>query len=240
MSKTIFSRAKKFAATSVFATLLATGSASALTLTYDGSVTGFRQIDMTSPTMNNVNTGAFKMKDTTTFDSFTVFCLDLLAEIRNGESYGYKITEAPYSNSVDLTVVDAASGFSGIDRVQRIFDAGYDTALSNVVASAGFQMALWNAVYDVDWSVDANAGTFYQTDSDNEDVRTAANSFLTGAAGYTGTRKWNLTFLESTETDPRSQNLVTAAPSPVPLPAAGLMLLTALGGLLLGRRRTTM
>ena len=100
--------------------------------------------------------------------------------------------------------------------------------------SAGFQVALWNAVYDEDWSVSDGEGSFYQTTS-SDGVRAAANGFLSDAFAYNGGQKYTLTFLESTETPTRSQNLVTA--TPVPLPAAGLMLLTALGGMLFGRRR---
>ena len=173
------------------------------------------------------------MKGTNPSESFTVFCLDLLASIYPNRDYGYKTTGTPFSNSVNLMTID--SGYTGVDRLQRIFDAGYSTALVNTVSSAGFQVALWNAVYDTDWSVSQGAGEFYQVGTENEDVRSAANTSLSAAMDYRGGKKWNLTFLESTATDPRSQNLVTMAP--VPLPAAGFMLLTALGGLFAARRR---
>lgn len=211
-----------------------------MTLTYDGSVQGFKQVDMTSPTETNVNTGAFYMKDEDS-NSFAVFCLDLLASVYSGQSYGYVETDTPFTNGgVDLTAVDAGSGLTGIDRIQKLFDSGFSTALSNVVNSAAFQMALWNAVYDVDWSVgdDAsgtNGGVFYQTDTSNEDVRAAANAYLSAALAYTGGQNFALSFLQSTETPTRSQNLVSV--SAMPIPAAGLMLLTAFGGLVVARRR---
>ena len=64
----------------------------------------------------------------------------------------------------------------------------------------------------------------------------AATSYLQAAKDYTGTNKFDLTYLESTAQN-RRQNLVTADLAPVPLPAAGLMLLAALGGLAATKRR---
>ena len=246
MTKPFFAKTARIAAAGAFVAFVAAGSASALTLKYDGTVDnlGFEKIDMTTPTLTNVNTGGFKMKDTSNNNSFAVFCLDLLASIYSGRSYGYEATNTPFTNGgVDLTVVDGGSGLSGIDRIQRIFDSSYDAAFDSLTNSAGFQLALWNAVYDVDWSVGdnssgANGGTFYQTDTDDEAVRTAANGFLSDAFAYNGGQKYSLTFLQSTgstQSPGRSQNLVTA--SPVPLPAAGLMLLAGIGGLFVGRRR---
>ena len=234
----VFDKSVKLAAATALAALISAGAASATTMTlrYDNPAvgSGFERVDVKTPEKNNVNAGAFNMKDQDTLESFTVFCLDLLANIYPKRDYGYKTTETPFSNSVDLMTIDG-SGYTGVDRIQRIFDAGYSIALVNTVSSAGFQVALWNAVYDTDWSVSLDAGDFYQ-DGMNEGVRTAANAFLRDAENYSGGgKKWNLTFLESTATDPRSQNLVTMAP--VPLPAAGFMLLTALGGLFAARRR---
>ena len=234
----VFDKSVKLAAATALAALISAGAASATTMTlrYDNPAvgSGFERVDVKTPEKNNVNAGAFNMKDQDTLESFTVFCLDLLANIYPKRDYGYKTTETPFSNSVDLMTIDG-SGYTGVDRIQRIFDAGYSTALVNKVSSAGFQVALWNAVYDTDWSVSQGAGEFYQVGTENEDVRSAANTFLSAAMDYRGGKKWNLTFLESTATDPRSQNLVTMAP--VPLPAAGFMLLTALGGLFAARRR---
>ena len=234
MIKPFFGRTTRIAAAGAVAAMLASGSASALTLTYDGSVVGFKTVNVTEVS-NSVNAGAYRMKDTTSMESFIVFCLDLLASVTNNVDYGYKATDTPFSNSEDLSVV-GAGGLTGVDRIQRLFDTGYDTALSSKTNSAGFQVALWNAVYDDDWSVANGAGDFYQTASD-DGVRDAANDFLSDAFAYTGGQKYKLTFLESTREPTRSQNLVTV--SAVPVPAAGLMLLTAFGGLFAARRRKT-
>jgi hypothetical protein len=224
-----FSKTTKLLASAAFVTVVSTSGASALSLKFDGWENGYKTVNVTAPTHNGA-AGAFKMKDVNTLDKFTVFCLDLLALIRSNTAYGYKTTTTPFSNSVDLV----ANG--GLSRIQSIFDSGYAAALTSSTASAGFQVALWNAVYDTDWSVSNNAGAFFQSDTASG-VQAEANAVLLAAENYSGRKKWNLTFFESTQTNPRSQNLVTAAPAPVPLPAAGLMLITALGGLFVGRRR---
>ncbi len=228
MPKRFLNKTKSIAAAFAFATLTSATGASAASLTFDGWEKGYQSVNVTSPTHNGA-AGGFRMKDVNTMERFTVFCLDLLAVIQSGSTYGYVVTNTPYSNSIDLI----ANGALG--RIQSIFDSGYETAFDSSVKSAGFQVALWNAVYDDDWSVSAGAGDFYQTASNNG-VRQAANDFLLSAQGYTGQKNWNMSFLESTEVNPRSQNLVTV--SQVPLPAAIWVLLTALGGVYaVGRRK---
>lgn len=225
MTNYLSTKSKALAAAVACSAALCAGSASAANLTFDGFENGYAAVNVTSPVHNGV-AGGFKMKDTETMDSFIVFCLDILARIRGGETYGYTETDDPFGNSF--------MSDGGVDRIQSIFDAGYETAFESSVSSAGFQVALWNAVYDDDWSVTEGDGVFFQTDTESG-VQAAANNFLGMAESYTGGRQWSMTFLESTETDPRSQNLVTV--SAVPVPASVLFLLTALGGgAVVGRR----
>lgn len=208
----------------------------AASLTFDGWENGYKSVNVTAPVHNGA-AGGYRMRDVDTNSSFIVFCLDLLAVVRSGITYGYNATNTPFSNSVNLF------GNGAVGRIQRIFDAGYDTAFDSSANSAGFQVALWNAVYDTDWSVSASEGSFYQTSS-NDGVRAVANNYLDLAKNYDGESKWLMTFLEGQSIDPRSQNLVTVSPgpgdsmTPVPLPAAAWMLLSALGGLAFLRCRT--
>lgn len=225
---------KTLTAATALMTVFAASNASALSLKFDGWTNGNagKSVNVVSPGYNGA-AGAFDMKDTNTQNSFVVFCLDIVGKIYSSQTYDYKVTDTPFSNS------DGLSGGS-IERLQKIFESGYATALTSSVLSAGFQVAVWNAVYDDDWSVASGAGTFYQT-ADNDGVRNAANNFLAAADGYeVVTSSWKMNFLEGLNTTPgiaRSQNLVTV--EAVPLPAAGLMLFTALGGLFVARRRKT-
>ena len=227
----------RLAAATAVAALMVAGAASANTLKINnwsagsGESVNFGSTNAAAGSApRTVNAGAFNVTDTNpgTLGSFIAFCLDLAATVQFGQSYPYNVTTTPFSNSIDLV----ASG--AVDRLQAIFDSSYSTtvATASSVTSAGFQLALWNAVYDTDWSVTQNAGAFWS--NSNANVTAQANAYLTAASTYSDPQKWNLTYLESTSS-PRHQNLVTA--SPVPLPAAGLMLLGALGGLVGLRRR---
>ncbi|MBK0326325.1 VPLPA-CTERM sorting domain-containing protein [Rhodobacteraceae bacterium F11138] len=224
----------QLAAATAFTTLLAANGASALSLKFDGWAAGSRTatVAVADPVAasGSHNAGGFNMSETGTSNSLVAFCLDLIGQVYTGVTYEYTATATPFSNSVDLV----ANG--GMNRIQKLFDSGFDTALTSADKSAGFQVALWNAVYDDDWTV--NDGDFTQSNAGG--VKTAANEFLEIAQGYTGPNVWDLTYLEGqgfNNNNTRSQNLVTAELAPVPLPAAGLMLVTALGGLFAARRR---
>jgi hypothetical protein len=169
----------------------------------------------------SVGAHGFNMHDTTgQMDNFVAFCLDITHYLGNGD---YMTTDTPFSNSYGLDG-------SQFDRVQALFDANYATVmLGNAAQAAGFQVALWNALYDTDWS--ASGGIFAVIDG-TSGAQAQANDYLLAAQNYTGGHRYSMTFLESLG---RSQNLVTVAP--IPLPATALMLLGALGGLGALRRR---
>lgn len=100
--------------------------------------------------------------------------------------------------------------------------------------AAGLQLALWNAVYDDDNTVDSG---LFKASSGSSGIITNANAYLVAAAGYTDDPKWKLILYDSaTDSGKRSQNLVSV--SPVPLPAAGFLMLGALASLgIMGYRR---
>lgn len=218
--------------------LATTATATPISLTYDGPsvTTGQQTVKITQtpatvdPASDHVFAFGFNMTDTTgTLDSFLAWCLDLGSFLSTSATAEkpYVITDNPFSNSFGMDATEQA-------RVQSVFDANYGTLdVTNGVDAAGFQVALWNALYDGD--LDAGDGVF--SVSENAAVIAAANGYLTAADAYDGSKAYRLTFLESTpeQGQTKHQNLVTV--SPVPLPAAGILLLAAFGGLGFAARR---
>ena len=188
-----------------------------------------------------VSAGGFSVKVGT--DSFLAWCLDLIGELDPGTKYKLNNVDPFDGNGPDLSVTSLRDGtLTRRDDVKRLFDVAYDGLLDTVAGSAtnpsgaaGFQIALWEIVTeDTASSYDIDAGGFKIT-SATPAATTAADGFLAALAdtesaiGNNGLG-YNVSFLESLPTDdPASQNLVTV--SPVPLPAAGVLMLAALGGL---------
>jgi hypothetical protein len=161
---------------------------------------------------------------------FIAWCLDITHPLGTSGSHLYTITSTPFSNSFGLDTAQMA-------RVQSVFDANYSSVIvTNSTQAAGFQIALWDALYDTDYL--AGAGVFAVNSAGSYAmVVSQANTYLAAAKAFSRSRVWDLTFLESAA-NPVQQNLVTA--TPVPVPAAAGLLLLAIGGLAaVGRRRRT-
>lgn len=206
-------------------------SATTVSLTYNGpSAADPKTVNITATPVGSTGTTnayGFNMTDSVgPLGSFVAWCLDLgnfLANTGAG-AQAYKITSDPFGNSYGLDAAERA-------RVQAVFDANYGSLnLSAGNEVAGFQLALWDALYDGDW--DLSAGAFKATAS--AAITGLANGYLAAAAGWSDGKRYNMTFLESTGSTQR-QNLVTVAP--VPIPAAGGLLLLALGGMGIAARR---
>jgi hypothetical protein len=205
-------------------------SATTVTLVYEGGTSNGTAQITSSPAPDTaygtVGAYGFNMDDTTGTlgdedGDFVAWCLDATNWLQGSSSY--EITDDPFASSYGLTDADMA-------RVQSVFDANYASVdLSNAAEAAAFQMALWEALYDDDWSV--MTGDFTVTSATSGAVA-QAEAYLLAASTYAGGQQYSMTFLESLS---GGQNLVTVAP--IPLPAAGLLLLGALGGLGALRRR---
>jgi len=190
--------------------------------------TGFEAINTTGTP--HVRAGGFNMEafdlNGASVGSFIAFCLDVTGRLTDHTPY--EVTETPFAER-------DVSGRTGL--IQSLFDSSYyDAADWTKQHWAGFQLAAWEIVEEMQFSeddptLDVTMGSFRLT-SDNPNVETAANDFLKAASTYHGGQKYTLTYLQSLDGDDDgkrdSQSLVTM--SPVPLPAAGLMLLGALGG----------
>jgi hypothetical protein len=219
-------------ATAVFMAMVLPVSAATISLKYDGpSANDPKNATITVAPVapgsggwpKTVGAYGFEMTDTSgQMGSFLAWCLDVSHYLATSGSHSYTVTTTPFSNSYGLDLGQMA-------RVQSVFDANFTSLDATVgIQAAGFQLALWNALYDTDWLI--AGGAFSATAS--SDILSLANSYLASADLFAGDSVWNLTFLES---NTGKQNLVTA--TPVPLPAAGLLLLAALGGLGIAHRR---
>lgn len=175
--------------------------------------------------------GAFYLRDDDgilgngTMADFIAFCVDIFNTLALPTEYS--VTNTPFSGTGQPGTFDAGQK----SRVQSLFDnnyAGLDFDSNDEVA--GFQVAIWESLFEESGTLDVKGGDFTVSWAAGDAATTAANTFL--AAGDDGKTNYRLTWLQSTS---GGQNLVTV--SPVPLPAAGLLFLSALGGLAALRRR---
>jgi len=167
--------------------------------------------------------GGFNMTSAAMGD-FLAFCVEVTQALRNGETYEKVAT--PFTEAV-------------LDNISGLFNTAYEMVVDDTTA-AGFQVALWEIVEDTSNGLDLSAGTFSATDptwATGGSVVMTAQDFL-DSINEPHTNMFEIDIIQSAE----SQDLVTArrlatpAPSAVPIPASGLLLLSA-GGLLMARRR---
>lgn len=236
---------RTMAAIGLFCAMLSGAAhASSVTLNYEGksvsghgktvtitAVPGTIQLAGGNSVPMNVKAFGFKMADvtggTSVVDRFIAWCLDLENWLQT--SSDYDVVTTPWSFT-------STPGVLPTDRVQAVFDANYGADVeTDSVKAAAFQLSLWNVIYDSDF--DLTGGDFQATAGSA--VAAQADAYLTAAMAEfaaPGSQKWGLTFFEATGNAPRSQSLVAA--SPVPLPAAGWMLVAGVGAMAAaGRKR---
>lgn len=147
---------------------------------------------------------------------FLAWCVNIARNMANGKTYTHAADHFGGAGSEIRTNID------------RLFSTYY-ASLETKNQKAAFQFALWEIIYDD--GLDLGAGTF-KDNGTNGAIRSLADGYLSGIqsdAALSG--RYKFTFLTSTD----SQDLVTV--SPIPLPAAGWLLLAGVAGLAGLRRR---
>lgn len=175
-----------------------------------------------------VRAGGFRVTDATNNFDLIAWCVDIANALKLPSLYG--VTSEPFSNTFDFT--------SDIkNNIESLFETAYlDLDLADNSQSAGFQLALWEIVFETSDTLDVGNGTFSTVAS--MDTVSAANGFLANLGGPV-TQSYQLNYYESLgykNGKKYSQNLVSV--TPVPLPAAGFLLVGGLAGLYFsGKRR---
>ena len=164
--------------------------------------------------------GMFRMEDADTGHSILAFCIELAQALRSF---------ATYDSMSPNTTTNAQ-----LENIDRLFTSGY-ASVNDADSAAGFQLALWEIMSDTD-SADGlgfDSGTFQTSGTSGAYV--AAASFIDNIGTATG--GYTLSTLHNNV----AQDLVSASnisPAAVPVPAAGVLLLTGLAGAgFAGRRR---
>lgn len=206
--------------------------------TFDGGGHANVKIKNYDPYTNaNVSAGGFRITDGV--NNMIAWCLDISHNLSLPASYIE--TDTPFSNSYGLTGTQQAN-------VEKLFNTNYSGLdLNDNDQSAGFQLALWELVYEKSSSFDVTTGWFSASLSrwSTSLALDYANAFLDNLSGAI-TGAFNFTYYESVgETSygrhksktTYSQNLISV--TPVPLPAAGLLLGCGLMGLYFTNRRVS-
>lgn len=184
----------------------------------------------------NAAAGAFAFKDVTgggnpgPLGTFIAWCFDLDTSFASGQSYDY--TLAPNLLATTPPYLAGAAA-----RIQGLFDAAYyisgvNSVLSSADRSAGFQLAIWEVLYDSNYNL--GSGTFLTATTGA--AVTAGQDFLTLAKGPAAAKRWDIATYDGSNLNPRAQDIGVA--TAIPLPAAAWLLLGVSGALVAAKRRS--
>jgi hypothetical protein len=205
-------------------TCLATTSSHATTVTLDvlsmpnsqpaSAQIGGREVEPRGS--NQFATGSFQMRDVNSLEEFIAWCIEV----------NIPIDDAPtqYQTNGPRLAPERE------DLLSRLF-TGYADRADNDIGAAAFQLAIWEIVEESSTLVadfDLTDGLFTAASS-RQAVVNRANRWLGRLDHFDP--EYRINYFRSAN----SQDLITAAP--VPLPASALLLAAGIGGLAMFRRR---
>jgi len=223
---------KKLLSAAIVATTfgLSAGTVSASTVNVDTSSAGifgnglnaFVNYDDSTVGTGSVSAGLFHLTGTPGLGEFVAFCVELSQSLNNPQDYNVSPNLFSASKLTDISKLFGAALMG--DTMKNVFDTAAE--------AAGFQIALWEVVYETGSSYDMANGSFKAWGAGNSagvnaGVDAKAQEYLNGMASAPTP---GLLLLQND----KYQDLVTV----VPLPAAGFLLAFGVAGLgFAGRRK---
>jgi hypothetical protein len=176
--------------------------------------------------------------------AFNTYCIDLIQDISIGNTYTF--VEAPLASGPTAAAYPSGTPTTGMGaadaaEIEELYGQNLSATIGNTPAAAdareGFQLAIWNIVYDTDTSVSPGSGTFYATSNISPSAIADANEFLADAANPANQALYPENDLVALIGQDGAQDQVGINPPPtvtsgVPLPSSamsGTLLLTILG-----------
>lgn len=202
------------------------GDASALTqtLNHEGFSFGSVSVEVqgkanNSPFKERVLAGAFDMRNETTDENLIAWCIDLLSTLKPSAVY----------NQTDFLVNGVETKVHSLFEANQILD---DYSLTEM-ESAGFQLAIWDVIYDDDWNVSTKGSdnrNWFRVKNAPIAVVDTANQFLYNASDFQSGNSYEYVQYDGSFSD--TQGLIVANEVPnVPLPIPLVLLGTGIIGL---------
>lgn len=168
---------------------------------------------------STLSAGMFRFVDAAdaAMTAILAFCLEPGKGLTIGSPFS--TTDAPNISAARLAAVES------------LFSTSY-SLVNNASTAAAFQLAIWEIAAETDAGPYDLTGGNHSITASLGTTASTAQDFLDGLGGA-ATGSYSFTTYTN-----NGQDLISAAPSAVPIPASGLMIMTALGGLAaIGRRR---